>query len=217
MTFEILLQIVLFGIALSMDAFAVAVTDGLIYKDLDRKKRLIVAGDFGVMQAIMPLAGFWAVQGITSLVGETAGERAGNVISNVVCFVAFALLLYIGIDMLVGAIIEMKKPAEEKQQKLFSLKEVLVMGVATSIDALATGVAFHNKNAQGVAVSTTSTIWLHAFIILCCTFVISLIGVRFGRWFEKLFDGKYEVSGVIGGIILICLGVWTLVSHFIGI
>lgn len=216
MTFEILLQIVLFGIALSMDAFAVSVTDGLVYTDVDRKKSLFIACDFGVMQALMPLIGFWAVQGITALVGETAGEHAGNVMSEIVCWIAFALLIYIGISMLVEAVREIKKPAEQKEQKKFSAREVLVMGVATSIDALATGVAFHNKNAEGVALSTTSTIWLHSAIIMVCTFAISLLGVVFGKQFEKMMKGKYEVSGIVGGVILICLGIWTIVSHYVG-
>lgn len=217
MTFEILIQIFLFGIALSMDAFAVSITDGLVYTDINKRKGFFIAGTFGVMQALMPLTGFWIVEIIEVIVGEAGGEKAGSIMSAIVCWVSFALLLFIGGKMLLESIQDIKKPAEEKVLKKFSVKEVLIMGIATAIDALATGVAFHNKNAEGVAMSTTTTIWLHAAIIMCCTFAISLIGVFLGRQIDKLLKGKYEISGIVGGCILILLGVWVVLSHYLGI
>lgn len=217
MTPEILIQIVLFGIALSMDAFAVSVTDGLIYTDINKRRGIFIAATFGIMQALMPLTGFWIVEVVERIVGEAGGERAGAIMSGVVCWLSFALLLFIGGKMLLESLGNIKKPAEEKELKVFSVKEVLVMGIATAIDALATGVAFHNKNSSGVAMSTTSTIWLHAAIIMCCTFIISFIGVFLGKQIDKLLKGKYEISGIIGGTILILLGVWVVLSHYIGI
>ncbi len=211
MTWGIILQIILLGIALSMDAFAVSVTDGLTYTDIDKKKSFFIAGVFGVMQALMPLLGFWLVEGISVLVGETGGAQAGKIMSEVVSWVAFVLLLFIGIKMLVEAIKEMKKPAEEKTLKKFSYKEVLYFGFATAIDALGTGVALHS------GLSTNSTIWLHVVIIMCITFIISLIGLFLGHQIEKLFKGKIEITSIIGGIILILLAIWIILGHYLGI
>ncbi len=209
MTPEIIIQIILFGIALSMDAFAVSVTDGLIYTDMNKKRTLFIAITFGVMQALMPLAGYWAVEGISAIAGAAAGEKAGNILSIIVTWVAFALLVYIGGKMLIEAIKDLKKPEEEKEVKKFSIKEVLIMGVATAIDALATGVAFH------AGMSTNLTIWLHVSIIMVCTFVISLIGVILANQFQKLFKGKFEITSIIGGSILLLLAIWIVLEHYL--
>lgn len=217
MTLEIIIQVILFGIALSMDSFAVSVTEGLTFVDIDKKKSFFIAFVYGFCQALFPLIGFFLVEGITVLVGQTAGVKAGEIMATCVTWISFALLMYIGGKMLIEAIVDIKKPAEEKEPSKFTIKEVLWMGVATAIDALATGVAFHNQDANGVAMSTTTTIWLHAAIIMVCTFVISLAGVLFGHFFEKLLKGKYEITGIIGGIILILLGVWVVLGHYLGI
>ena len=134
--------------------------------------------------------------------------------STVVSWTAFVLLLFIGGKMLFESIVELKKPAESKEIKKFSIKEVLIMGVATAIDALATGVAFHNVNSAGISMSNNVTIWLHVTIIMGCTFIISLLGVYFGKFFRKLFRGKIEITGIIGGSILIILAIWIICSHY---
>ena len=211
MTWKILLEVILLGIALSMDAFSVALTDGLTYSDINKPKSFFIAGVFGFMQALMPLIGFWLVELVEVIVGETAGESAGNIMALIVVWSAFALLLFIGGKMLIESIIEMKKPAEEKQMKKFSVKEVILFGFATAIDALAAGVALHAD------LSTTTTIWLHVSIILVLTFSISLVGLFLGKQITKLLKGKYEISGIIGGCILILLAVWVVVSHYTGI
>jgi len=211
MTFEIIIEIILLGIALSMDAFAVSVTDGLTYTDINKKKSFFIAGVFGFMQALMPLIGFWLVEGISLIVGEAAGGSAGEIMSHIVSWVAFALLMWIGGKMLIEGIRDIKKTAEEKTPKKFSIKEVLWFGFATAIDALGTGVALHS------GLSTTSTIWLHVVIIMCCTFVISLIGLFMGKQIEKLLKGKFEITAIIGGTILLLLGIWIIVSHYVGI
>jgi len=211
MTIQIILEIILLGIALSMDAFAVSVTDGLTYTNINKKRCLFIALVFGVMQALMPLIGFWLVEGITVIVGESVGQQAGKVMSDIVSWVAFALLIFIGTKMLIDSIKEIKKPAEEKEPKKFSIKETLYFGVATSIDALGTGVALHS------GLSTTSTIWLHVSMIMVITFTISMIGLFLGNKIEKLFKGKYEITGIIGGSILILLGIWIILSHYLGL
>ena len=211
MTVEILITIFLLGIALSMDAFAVAITDGLIYTDINKKKSLFIAGCFGIMQALMPLVGYWLVEAIIYIADEASGEHAGIVISKIVSWIAFALLIVIGTKMIIESIIEMKKEKEEKTLKTFSYKEVLYFGFVTAIDALGSGIALH------AGLSSNTTIWLHVSIIMVCTFIISLIGTILGHQIEKLLKGKYEITGIIGGAILVILGIWIIVSHYLGL
>lgn len=209
MTWNIILQIILFGIALSMDAFAVSIADGLTYTDINKKKSLFIAITFGVMQALMPLIGYWLIELITNIVGTNGGDQAGQIMSLVVAWIAFGLLILIGGKMLIEGLVNLDKKPEEKQLKKFSIKEVLLMGVATAIDALAVGVSLH------AGISTNVTIWLHVVIIMVITFIISLIGVTAGHFFEKLLKGKYEITEIIGGLILIALAIWIVISHYI--
>ena len=210
MTWEIILKIILLGIALAMDAFAVSITDGLIYRDINKKKIFFIAATFGVMQAVMPLIGYFVIELIAYLVGNSGSADAIKIFSSTVAWISFALLLFIGIKMLVEGIIEVRKPLEEKKSKLFSVKEVLIMGVATAIDALAAGVTMH------AGLSTNNTVWLHVSIILVITFVFSLVGLFLGKQITKLLKGKYEISCIIGGVILVLLAVWVIVSHYTG-
>ena len=210
MSIQIIAKIILLGIALSMDAFAVSVTDGLTYTDINRKKSLFIAGVFGVMQALMPLIGYWLVEIVSLIVGEAGGADAGKVMSVVVVWIAFSLLLFIGGKMLIEGIKDLNKPAEEKTMKKFSVKEVLYFGVATAIDALGTGVALHSD------LSTNYTIWLHVCIIMVITFCISLVGLCLGKQIEKLLKGKYEITAIIGGTILVFLAIWIVLSHYLG-
>ena len=211
MTWNILLEIFLLGIALSMDAFSVALTDGLTYQDINKKKALFIASTFGIMQALMPLTGFWLVELVRVVAGDVAGEKAGEFVSLVVVWMAFVLLLFIGLKMLIESIIDLRKDKEEKKNRLFSYKEVILYGFITAIDALAAGIAMHT------GLSTTSTVWLHVSIILLLTFFISLLGLFLGKQIMHLLKGKYEISCIIGGIILILLAVWVVISHYVGI
>lgn len=208
MSVEIILLVIYLGIALAMDAFAVSITDGLVYQDINKKKALFIATTFGVMQALMPLIGYWLVEAIEVAVGN---EKYANVMALIVTWLAFALLIFIGLKMLLEGIKELRKPLEEKKAKLFSYKEVLIMGVVTAIDALASGVALHSNMSNNV------TIWLHVSIILVITFVLSFIGVILGKQIVKLFKGKYEVTQIVGGCILLTLAIWVVLSHYLGI
>ena len=209
MNFETIIQIILLGVALSMDAFAVSVTDGLIYQDINKKKALFIALVFGVMQGLMPLIGYWLVELVEFIINEGAGASAGNIMAAVVTWTAFVLLLFIGGKMIVEGILSLRKPAEEKTSRLFSYKEVLLFGVATSIDALGSGVALHSGLSDNV------TIFIHVSIIICITFVISFIGVVLGGKIEKLFKGKTEITSIVGGCILVALAIWIVLSHYL--
>lgn len=211
MTAQILIQIVLLGIGLSMDAFSVALVDGLTYKDINKRRSFFIAFVFGFMQALMPLLGFWLVEGVERLAGADKGGKAGEIASLAVTWLAFGLLLFIGGKMLVESIIEMRKPKEEKEERLFSIREVLFYGFATAVDALAAGVAMH------AGLSNSTTVWLHVSMILLLTFGISLIGLFLGKQVLKLFRGHAEISGIVGGIVLCLLAVWVVLSHYLGI
>ena len=208
MSTEIILLVIYLGLALAMDAFAVSITDGLVYRNINKKKALFIATTFGVMQAVMPLIGYWLVEAIEVAIGN---DKYANIMALVVTWIAFGLLIFIGSKMLIEGIKEFKKPLDEKEGKLFSYKEVLIMGVATAIDALAAGVALHSNMSNNV------TIWLHVSIILAITFILSFIGVLLGKQIVKLFKGKYEVTQIIGGCILLTLAVWVVLSHYLGI
>src|SRR5574344_1904851 len=198
MTFEIIIQIILLGVALSMDAFAVSICDGLIYTDLNKKKGLFISSCFGLFQGVMPLIGFF----IANLFYDY--------IKDAIPWIAFGLLLIIGGKMVVEGILSIRKTEDEKEAKKFSYKEVLIQGVATSIDALAVGVTL-------LSYSTTQTVWLHAGIITIITFLFCIVGLLLGKMIYKLLKGKYEIANIIGGCSLILLGVWIVLSHYLGI
>ncbi len=209
MTFEIIIAIVFLGLGLAMDAFSVALVDGLTMKGITKGRSFFIAGMFGFMQAFMPLIGFWLVEGVERIAGSVAGEKAGEIASLVVVWLAFALLLFVGGKMLIESIIELRKPAEEKEEKEFSYRNIILYSVLTAIDALAAGVALH------AGLSTTITVWLHVSIILAITFALSLVGLFLGKGIIRLLKGKYEIAGIIGGCILVLLAVWVVLSHYL--
>ena len=211
MTFAILIQIFFLGIGLSMDAFSVALVDGLTMKGINKRRSFFIAGMFGFMQALMPLIGFWLVELVEVIAGGVAGSKAGEITSKIVVWLAFALLLLVGFKMLIESIIELRKPQEEKKEKEFSYLDIFIYSILTAIDALAAGVALHAD------LSTTTTVWLHVSIILVLTFGLSLLGLFLGKQIIKLLKGRYEIAGVIGGSILILLAVWVIVSHYVGL
>ncbi len=202
-------EIILLGFGLATDAFTVSVADGLIYKDINKKKALVIALTFGVLQALMPLIGYWLIELIETIVGQAGGTKAGRVMANIVVYISFGLLLFIGGKMLYEGIRELKKPKELKKDKLFSYKEVFIMGIATAIDALAAGVYLHSD------VSNNIGVFLDVAIVLLITFVCCLLGVLLGKQIVKLLRGYLEVATIIGGVVLIGLAIWILLSHLL--
>ena len=212
MTAQIIIQIILYGISLSMDAFAVSVSYALTYTGINKKRIFLIALTFGVFQAAMPLISYWLIEGIGQAVGVEKSADVGHILSLVVTWVAFALLIFIGSKMILEGSKRLKQPDEEKVEKVFSYKELFVFGVATAIDALAVGVSLHSGT-----LSDNTTIWLHVSIIMTITFMLSLIGVLLGSSIIKLFKGKQDITSIIGGTILLILAIWVVVAHYIGI
>lgn len=186
-----LLEIFLIGIGLSMDAFAVAICKGLAMPDkVDRKGALLIALYFGVFQAVMPALG-WLL-----------GSKFARYVTQMAPWIAFVLLAWIGGSMIRESL--SKEEKEEAEMGAVSHKELLVLAVATSIDALAVGVTFSMLE---LAVSIGAAVAL----IGCTTFVISLGGVYVGNVFGARYKGKAEF---VGGAILILIGVKILLEHF---
>lgn len=213
MEWSTLLQVFLFGIALSMDAFAVSIVDSLVYQDIKKKHAFIIAGLFGLMQALMPLIGYWIVELVTVIADESTAHKSGQIMSIVVTWFAFALLVLIGTKFIANAIRSLQNHEDDEKQevRLFSLKEVFMMSIATAIDALAIGVSLH------AGISSNSTIWLHVTVIMIVTFAICIVGVLLGKKISVLLKGKHDLTGLVAGIILILLAVWIVCSFYLGI
>lgn len=183
-----LFDLIVTAIALSMDAFAVSVGKGLSTRNVRWKHGLICGAYFGGFQALMPLFGF--------LLASSFADH----IKAYDHWIAFALLAIIGANMIREAF----SKEEEKVDSSFSVKTMLLLAVATSIDALATGVSF--------AVTGTN-IWLAISLIGATTFLFSAAGVKIGSIFGSKYQSKAEF---IGGVILVLMGVKILLEHLTG-
>ena len=181
-----IVELILIGVGLAMDAFAVSICKGLyMKKKINYKKALIVALYFGLFQGGMPLIGY--------LLGVSFEE----IVLSIDHWIAFILLGIIGI----GMIKESLGDEEESLNDKVDFKTMVILAIATSIDALAIGVTFAFLNVN---------IILAALLICVITFVISYFGVVFGNKFGDKFGSKAEL---IGGIILILMGLKILLEH----
>ena len=180
-------NITLFVIALglSMDAFAVSICKGLAMKKITLKKAAIVGLWFGGFQALMPLIGY------------ILGNQFERYITAIDHWIAFILLGLIGISMIKEAL----GKEEECQDDSLTFKTMLVLALATSIDALAVGITF-----AFLKVNIFSAILFIGII----TFVLSMIGVKVGNVFGIRYKSKAELAG---GIILILMGTKILLEH----
>lgn len=178
-------ELILLAVGLSMDAFAVSVCKGLAMGKLSWRHMIVVGLWFGVFQALMPLAGCFL------------GSTFQRYIASYDHWIAFGLLGFIGGNM----IREACAGGEEKTDASLGFRSMLVLAVATSIDALAVGVTFaFLKVNVGFAVT----------VIGLTTFLLSAVGVRVGNLFGTRYQAKAELAG---GVILILLGVKILLEH----
>lgn len=186
------------AVGLSMDAFAVSLTNGAVTRKVTPWFALKLALSFGLFQAFMPFIG-WLV-----------GKAGAGFIDNIDHWIALILLGYLGIKMLMESFKKMKEGNIEVVRDGISFKTLLALSVATSIDALATGVILPS------AVGATSVLLmlLSVGIIGLITFLLCIIGVYLGKKFGDLFSSKAEI---IGGIVLVAIGVKIFIDHmFLG-
>lgn len=180
------LQLILIALGLSMDAFAVAVCKGLKMKKVDYKYMLLIASFFGGFQALMPFLG-WLL-----------GKNFADLITKYDHFIAFALLAFIGGQMVVESF---KKDEVDNSVLSYDIKEIFLLAIATSIDALAIGITF----------AFLKTDILSATVVIgVITFICSVIGVFIGNKFGIKYKNKAEFAG---GLILIIMGLKILLEH----
>lgn len=201
MTFEIFISIVLTAISLAVDAFAVSVCDGMVYNDLKKRNGVLIPLTFGLFQALMPLIGFYV------------GMALIGYIDSFDHWIAFILLLIIGGKMIFDGIKEGRSKEEVVAKKKFTITEVLLQGVATSIDALAVGFTL-NSMLEGVS-SLQLWAWISVSVIGVITFAISLTGLILGIKAGKLFKKKVFIAEIIGGLVLIAIGLKILIEGLI--
>lgn len=180
-----LFEIISIGVGLSMDAFAVSICKGLSMKKLNWKNTIIIALWFGIFQALMPALGY------------ALGTAFSNFVQSIDHWIAFVLLSIIGINM----IRESTKKEEEGINDKIDFKTMLILAIATSIDALAVGITFAFFEVN---------LFLAITIIGIITFGLSILGVLIGNKFGSKFENKAELAG---GIILILIGLKILLEH----
>lgn len=200
MLWGIIASVILSGISLAMDAFAVSICDGMVYRNLTKGKAVVMPTVFGLFQAVMPIIGFYVGMAFNQIDAFDAVDH----------WIAFALLFIIGGKMIYDGIKELRAKEEELKIKQFSLPEVLVQGVATSIDALFVGFSL-NAMLEGVF-NVQAWAWISVGIIGVITFIISLIGVIIGVKVGQLFRKKASVAEIIGGLVLIGIALKILIE-----
>lgn len=179
-----LTELLLLAVGLSMDAFAVSICKGLKMRKINYKHACIIGLFFGGFQALMPLIG-WAL-----------GRQFSSYIESVDHWIAFGLLLFIGGKMAIEAIKEKDEEDggnSDDLQKL-DIKELFILAIATSIDALAVGITFAFLNVSILPAIS---------IIGVTTFLFSVVGVAIGNKFGAKYKSKAEL---VGGIVLMLIG-----------
>lgn len=181
-------EAILLAISLSMDAFAVALCKGLAIQKINFKKCLVVGLWFGSFQALMPLAGYF--------LGSTFADK----IASISYIISFILLAIIGGNMIKESFEKDEKPLDDS----LGFKTMLVMAIATSIDALAAGVSL-----SFTQFNPPWFVYVTFLLIGVITLTLSAVGVKIGNIFGTKFKSKAELAG---GIILILLGVKILLE-----
>ncbi len=185
-----LISIFFVSVGLAADAFAVSISKGLEMKRVTLKNALKVAVCFGIFQGLMPLIGY------------VLGAQFGELVDSIDHWLAFIILGYIGAKLVKEGLD--KDNSEEHKACDLSIKALVPLAIATSIDALAVGVTF-----AFLKVSILPTV----LVIVVVTTVCCLVGVKIGNVFGIKYRAKAEV---LGGIILILIGFNILIQNFMG-
>jgi len=193
LNFAFFIENFLLGVGLAMDAFSVSLVNGMSEPCMKKKKVITIAFVFAFFQAMMPMAGWFCVHTIVDKF---------KIFSPYIPWIAFFLLLYIGIDMVKDGIKTDSHKTECKQR--LGLAALLIQGIATSIDALSVGFTLASYNVFMAL--------LAAFIIALITFVICSGGVVIGKRFGNYLSNK---SLILGGCILIFIGIEILIKGII--
>ncbi len=185
----IFIELVLIGVGLSMDAFAVSICKGLAMRKVNKKQAVVIGLFFGGFQALMPFLG-WLL-----------GSQFERYITSIDHWIAFILLGLIGGKMMMEAVKKEETEEIKQMDPPLDLKEMFLLAVATSIDALAVGITF--AFLQYPIVEAISVIGV-------TTFAISIGGVYVGNFFGNKYKSKAEF---VGGLILVLIGLRILLTH----
>lgn len=183
-----IVSLLVLSASLSMDAFAVSVSSGVSLREKLIPRALLMAAFFGAFQALMPLLG-WLL-----------GTLVSDMIRKIDHWIAFALLSYIGVSMIVEGV---RCKGEEVTEDTFSIQKLFLLAIATSIDALAVGITFAFFHVN---------ILLAALVIGSVTFAVCFVGVVLGRQVGKLLK---KCAPILGGVALIGIGVKILLEHLL--
>ena len=178
-------ELLLLSVGLAMDAFAVSICKGISMKKMNWKKAIIIGLYFGGFQALMPTIGFFL------------GSAFQSLITNIDHWIAFILLAIIG----GGMIKESFEEDSENRNDDVSFKTMILLAIATSIDALAVGITFAFLKVNLI---------LAVSLIGIITFIIAVLGTKIGNRFGDKYKRKAEI---VGGVILILLGLKILLEH----
>ena len=182
MAFEII-STLLIAVALAMDAFSVSLTKGFTQKNLKTNQILYYGLFFGFFQFMMPIIGYY-IGGIIS-----------QFLASIASIIGFILLLAIGLNMIRESLED-----EDESADSFSFSEVILLAIATSIDALAVGLTYALLN---------ESIIIPSIIIGIVAFIFSIIGILLGKKIGDYFGGRFQI---LGGVILILIGIKILLG-----
>ena len=180
------------AVGLSMDAFAVSISNGICYQKYTKPQMLATALFFGGFQGLMPVLGY------------LAGSAVSSLIQSLDHVIALVLLGYLGGSMIWGAVSELRHPDESCPAVDFTYKQLALQAVATSIDALAVGIS--------LAALRVDIVPAAAFICVI-TFCFSLVGVSIGKRAGRLLKSRAEI---FGGSILVLIGLKIFIEHTFG-
>ncbi|MBB5182238.1 manganese efflux pump MntP family protein [Catenisphaera adipataccumulans] len=174
---------IMLGIGLAMDAFCVSMTNGLHEPKMSKGRMMAIAGTYAGFQFLMPMIGWICVLTIAEYF---------DLFRQMIPWIALILLCYIGGSMLVESF---KKTEETEEQSKLGVRELIMQGIATSIDALSVGFTLAEYSFPAALLSS--------LLIGIVTWIISLIGIRIGRKFGTMLAGR---ANLVGGLILIGIG-----------
>lgn len=199
-----IIELLLTAIALSMDAMAVSISSAIAYKNAKLRNVLMMALAFGVAQAAMPAAGYFIIPLFSAIFGS--GVEA--FVTGFDHWIAFVLLGFIGGKM----VLEFfgKETEDKKAENPYTAGSIILMAIATSIDALATGIVFRGFSMKGVELAFAFS------AIGVITFALSLVGSGLGKKVGAVMGEKLEkYSSLAGGVVLIGIGLKILIEHLI--
>ena len=181
-------ELFVIAVGLSMDAFAVSICKGLSVRRCTFRHMVICGLYFGIFQGMMPLIGY------------LLGSQFESLVTAIAPYIAFILLAFIGINM----IRESREEDEENVSDDFSVRAMIPLAIATSIDALAVGVSFAFLQVNIIP----AVLFIGATTFICCVF-----GVKIGN----LFGSRYKSSAeLFGGVVLVLMGLKILMEHLLG-